>query len=350
MLTPKRRPKSPFWILRGTIDGKRVEVSRKWTSQAEARRAIPSVIAEYSADPVQKSAVTFGEALDAYRKAKPSARFLDKIEAHFGEMLLSEITASTLREASEELYPGRSPATVKRNLYTPVKAILNMAADEELCAPPRLKSPKGGNKRTYFLLPKTANEIISFLAGSENGYLAPLVTFLLGQGSRMGETIDLDGTDVHLDHKLAILRNTKNGDERAVTLVPKVVAALSRLPTIGKTGPVFRRTDGLPFSSRTNRGGQIKDPFALAVKSVGLDTAIYTPHVCRHSWATWFYAQTKDVLRLQAEGGWKSAEWQRYTKITAPTIGDEAMKAGWDFAAAGENRGNIARPHVISGG
>ena len=350
MLTPKRRPKSPYWILRGTINGKRVEISRKWTSQAEARRAIPAILAEHSADPVQESPATFGEALTAYRQARPNARFLGAIETHFGEKLLSEITAAALREAADILYPGRSPATVKRNLYTPMKAILNMAADEELCAPPRLKSPKGGNKRTFFILPNTANALVSFLAGSENGYLAPLVTFLFGQGSRMGETIALDGTDVHLYHRIAILRDTKNGEERVVTLVPKVIAALSRLPTIGKPGPVFRRLSGMPFSDRKNRGGQISGTFARAVKSVGLDEHLYTPHVCRHSWATWFYAQTKDVLRLQAEGGWKSAEWQRYTKITAPTIGEEALKAGWDFAAVGENRGSIARPHVISGG
>ena len=348
MLTPKKRPKSPYWILRGTIDGKRVEISRKWQTQAEARRAIPDIISELSADPVQESPYTFRDAVKAYRASKPDARFLDPIEEFFGDWLISDINASALRTAAERLYPNAAPATVRRQLYTPVKAILNMAADEELCSPPRIKSPKDGNQRTYFFMPDAANDLITVLASNENAYLAPLVTFLFGQGSRMAETLTLDGTDVHLKHKFAILRDTKNGEERAVTLIPRVVAALSRLPTIGKSGPVFRRLDGLPFRVGKNNGGQIADVFESAVKQIGLDPRRYTPHVCRHSWATWFYAETRDLLRLKSEGGWKSGQWQRYTKITSPTLGDEAISAGWDFRVAGENRGNTGHAVAIS--
>lgn len=76
-----------------------------------------------------------------------------------------------------------------------------------------------------------------------------------------------------------------------------------------------------------------------AVKAVGLDPEKYTPHVCRHTWATWFNAQTRDVLRLKDEGGWKSNEWQRYTKLGTPQLGEDARKRGWNFAFAGENWG-----------
>lgn len=156
----------------------------------------------------------------------------------------------------------------------------------------------------------------------------------------MGETITLDGNDVHLDHRMAILRDTKNGEERRVTLIPRVVAALSTLPTVGVSGPLFRRLDGYPFRTSETGGGQIKMPFVRAVEAIGLDPAIFTPHVCRHTWATWFYAQTRDVLRLQCEGGWKSGEWQRYAKIGTPELGEAARRKGWNFDPAGENWGN----------
>lgn len=343
MLTPKRRPKSPYWVLRGTINGKRVEVSRKWTTAAEARRAIPDIIAEHTSDQIGEGGLTFRQALKLYKEVKPNARFLEPLERFFGDALVSDINNAEMRRAANALYPKASPATIRRQLYTPMKAILNLAAEEDLCAAPRLKSPAGGAKRTIFFTPDQADAVITALTSDENGYLAPMATFMFGQGVRMGEALTLDGTDVHLEHRIAILRNTKNGEERRVTLIPRVVAALSTLPTLGVSGPLFRRLDGYPFRSGRDNGGQIAKPFRRAVKAAGLDEERYTPHVCRHSWATWFYAQTRDVLRLQNEGGWKSNEWQRYTKLGTPDLGEDARQRGWNFGLMGENRGKEAQ-------
>lgn len=339
MLTPKRRPKSPYWVLRGTINGKRLEVSRKWTTAAEARRAIPDIIAEHTTDQIGEGGLTFRQALKLYKEVKPNARFLEPLERFFGDALVTDINNAEMRRAANALYPKASPATIRRQLYTPMKAILNLAAEEDLCAAPRLKSPAGGAKRTIFFTPDQADAVITALTSDENGYLAPMVTFMFGQGVRMGEALTLDGTDVHLEHRIAILRNTKNGEERRVTLIPRVVAALSTLPTLGVAGPLFRRLDGYPFRFGRDNGGQIAKPFRRAVKAAGLDEERYTPHVCRHSWATWFYAQTRDVLRLQNEGGWKSSEWQRYTKLGTPDLGEDARQRGWNFSLLGENRG-----------
>lgn len=346
MLTPKKRPKSPYWVLRGTIDGKRVEVSRKWTTAAEARRAIAGIVAEHTADQVGEKGLTFRQAMKLYHEVKPNARFLEPLDRFFGSCLVKDITNAEMRRAANALYPSCSPATVRRQLYTPVKAILNHAAEEDLCAAPRLKAPAGGKRRTDFLLPDQADALLTALTSESNGFLAPLVTFLLGQGCRMGETLTLDGTDVSLANRMAILRDTKNGEERRVTLIPRVLAALSTLPTIGVPGPVFRRLDGYPFRAGKDNGGQISKPFSRAAKAAGLDPARFTPHVCRHSWATWFYAQTRDVLRLQNEGGWKSGEWQRYTKMGTSELGESALQAGWDFGLPGENWGKVRRPSM----
>ncbi|WP_170923145.1 tyrosine-type recombinase/integrase [Fulvimarina manganoxydans] len=253
---------------------------------------------------------------------------------------MSEINNAAMREAAKKLYPDASDETIRRQLYTPVKAILNHAADEELCAPPRLKIKVQANRRTVFFKPEEVDAVLLSLNANPNAYLGPLVTFLIGQGSRMKETLTLDGRDVHLDDRLAILRLTKNGEERRVSLIPRVVAAMSNLPTIGEPGPVFRRLDGHPFKTDEAAGGQIKSAFRTAVKSAHLDERRYTPHVCRHTWATWFYAQTNDVRRLQVEGGWLSNEWQRYTKIGTPDLGRRVKRFGWDFSQKlGENLG-----------
>lgn len=340
MLTPKRRPKSPYWILRGTIDGKRVEVSRKWKTAAEARRAIPAILDEHQADQVRAGELTFRQAKKRYVADHPNARFVDKLADHFNDRPVAEITNNAMRAAAAKLYPDAAPATLRRQLYTPMKAILNHAAAEDLCAAPRLKAPKGGNTRVDWLTPAQADALLLELAKEKNQFLAPMVTLLIGQGCRMGEAVQIDSSDVSLEHRIITLRHTKNGEERRVTLIPRVVAALSTLPTIGVPGQLFRREDGYPFATSEKAGGQIKTQFRRAVTRAGLDPKRFTPHVCRHTWATWFYAQTLDVRRLKDEGGWKSSQWERYTKLGTPELGADALKKNWNFALSGENRGN----------
>jgi len=69
--------------------------------------------------------------------------------------------------------------------------------------------------------------------------------------------------------------------------------------------------------------------FQTAVEEAGLDRHIYdTPHVCRHTWATWFDAVTRDVVRLCDQGGWRSTEWSRYTKLGTPHLAADVEARG----------------------
>ncbi|WP_019997983.1 tyrosine-type recombinase/integrase [Aureimonas ureilytica] len=332
MLKLTKRPKSPYYVARGTIDGKRVEISTKREKLPEAREELKRILAERTTRRVETGAdMSFETALRAYEEAKPNARFLEPISRHFIDMTVGEITGAELKRAANALYPSAAPSTIRRQLYTPVKAILNMASEDGGFSVARIKAPSGGNKRTAFLLPSQVDKLLKALEANQNPYLAVMVTFLLGQGARLGEALTLQADAVSLEHRFAILRDTKNGEERRVSLIPKVVKAMSALPTIEAGGTVFRRKDGAAYRYGNASGGQISKVFRTAAIAAGLDPGIITPHVCRHTWATWFYAQTKDVRRLQDEGGWKSGEWQRYTKLGTPDLGRSALRAGWNF-------------------
>lgn len=339
MLKLVKRPGSPFWIARGTVDGRRVERSTGERDKGAAKHAIPGLVAALTASRIDPAeGLRFDQAVALYLDHRPNARFLEPLLSHFGRTPVAGINQAALRFAANRLYPGAKPATLRRQVWTPVKAILNHAADDELCAPPRLKAPSGGARRTVFVMPEEANAIIRALRGA---WLPAMVTFLFAQGCRMGETITLDGRDVSLDGGFALLRNTKNGEERRVTLTARTKAALSVLPTLGHAGPLFRREDGAKFRETGSSGGQIQWAFGKAVEATGMDPERVTPHVCRHSWATWFYAETLDPMRLKIEGGWKSAEWERYVKLATPDLGRLAIEAGWDFRPeSGEERGS----------
>ncbi|MEF2073539.1 tyrosine-type recombinase/integrase [Consotaella aegiceratis] len=341
MLKPVRRPNSPYYIARGTIDGRRIERSTGETRKGKAEQRCAEIEAEERAKKPLMVAwpdMPLSHALSAYLDAGHDTRFLTKILDHFGETTLGAIDNAAMARAAAAIYPGRQPATVRRQLYVPVNAIINFVRDE------KLRAPKGGGARTYFVMPSLADEIIQASTTQPSQWLPALITFLFGQGTRAGETFAIDARDdLSLDGHWVVLRDTKNGQERRVTLQHRVVAALSILPNIGKPGPLFRRFDGQPFTERTGRGGQVRTAFARAVTEAGADPKIITPHVCRHSWATWFYSQTKDTLRLKEEGGWLSNEHQRYVKLGTPEIGQEALICGWEFSALGENRGNALR-------
>ncbi len=185
-------------------------------------------------------------------------------------------------------------------------------------------------------------------------YLRPLIVFLIGTGARMGEAVRLEWPDVDLAHGTALLRNTKNGSDRLVHLVPRIVAALSTLP--GRTDRVFRNSDGNPYPDSRDQegGGQIREPWARVAAVAGLPgrwvevrrvdrknvsrrfRPLHTPHSARHTYASWHYAEHHDVLKLKAEGGWKDVKLvERYTHLAPPTMCAAIIAWRNEFGTAG---------------
>lgn len=62
-----------------------------------------------------------------------------------------------------------------------MRAVLNHAADQGWCDPPRLKTPKQPEGRVVYLLPSEAKRLV--LAAAP--HLKPLITYLLCTGSHV---------------------------------------------------------------------------------------------------------------------------------------------------------------------
>jgi integrase len=98
-----------------------------------------------------------------------------------------------------------------------------------------------------------------------------------------------------------------------VILPSRVVVELANLPH--RDGAVFRRPDGQPYGDHDGYGGQIKTAWKGAIRRAGIN-AEFTPHTCRHTWASWHYALHRDLLRLKEEGGWSSVTLvERYAHL-----------------------------------
>lgn len=289
---------------------------------------------DFSSTPWQER--TFAEGVSDYIDGGGELRFLARPLEHFGETRLGDIDQAAMGCAASSLYPGAKPATIKRNLFVPVNAVINYAK------PKPLQAPKGEGRRTVWLWPDQVERLIQAATTNKNPHLAAIITGLAGCGFRTSEVFKIDGRrDIHLAKSFVRLPGTKNGDWREVHLIGRVVAAWSTLSTVGQPGPLFRRFDGLEFKPRKGRGGQIRHPFASCVEQAGLDPKLITPHVMRHTWATWFYAVTSNEMWLKQQGGWNSNEYQRYTKPAPARLKDEVLAHGWHFQEVlGENWGS----------
>jgi integrase len=325
-----------YWYVTGTVtiwrngqpDTVDVRKSTKTRDEKIAdgiRRQIENAAAEQSVTG-KKPSRTVREAAQRYLKHGGEARFVDLVVEHLGSIPVDRVTQQDMDDGAHAAYPTQTDATRRRQFYAPAIAILR----SEGVATVFKRSPDS-QKRTVFFLPDKADAAIRRLSGGRwpNPWTPALATFLFCQGSRVSETINLDGKeDVSLRDRFAIFRDPKNGLERMIPLTSRTVAALSQLPNIGKRGPLFLRYDGRPYSDREGRGYRLM-AWYTAIADIGLNPNTHTLHTARHSWATWFYAVTKDVVRMTSEGGWESDEWKRYVKLANPQIADAAVRYGF---------------------
>ena len=323
--------KSKYWYLRGTVRGIAVDESTGTDKRdlAESIRIQRESEIEHRSIYGARATASFLEAAVSYMEQKDKPRFLRPLIEHFGTTRLCDIDQAAIDRAARLLYPNASPATRNRQVYTPVSAVLSYAARRKLCEPMRLERPRMPSGRVRWITPAEAERLLA--ACSE--HLRPLVLFMLYTGARMSEALYLDWNDVDLTRAHVSLLDTKNGESRGVPLHPRVVAALANLE--GREGMVFRRPDGEAYRHIKHAGGQIKTAFNGACRRAGIEN--FTPHDCRHTWATWYYAEYGNLAALMQLGGWKSvAMAMRYAHVNTDALKDSIL------ALPGENPGSAS--------
>ncbi|MBR1231966.1 site-specific integrase [Bradyrhizobium sp. AUGA SZCCT0182] len=300
-----KRPKSPYWILRGTLRGIRIEESTRTSdrSAAEEIRAIREAKILEESIHGSRATKTFAAAALSYLENGGSKRFTAPVIKHFGTLPLARIDQDALDQGARKLYPNASPSTRNRQFYAIASAILHHAAGRKWCPAPIIERPKLPDGRIRWL---TIDEADALITACSN-HLRPLLIFLLYTGARVGEALWLDWRDVDLRRAHVQFPKTKNGEPRGVPLHPRAVAALANLD--GRSAEVFRRPDGKPYSrpkkpGDTSAGTRIKTAFKAACRRAGITD--FHPHDCRHTWATWHYANNHDFTKLKVLGGWKT--------------------------------------------
>ncbi len=325
-----RRPGSPFWYMRGTVRGLRITESTGTDQRAAAEDIRVKREAELLHQSIHGDAIsrTFADAAVRYLEGGGDGTHLDPILDIIGTKKLGAIgqkeledlaTAIDKRRPAEQKakYPKLSNSTLNRQVYTPTIAVLTYAASLQWCGKPAIRRPKQPKGRVRWVKPDVAERMIQCAAP----HLRPLVLFLFSQGCRISEALYLDWNEVDLDRAHVIFLDTKNGDDRGCPIQKRALTALKAINR--RKGPVFLTDEGKPYAERTGGGGMIKTAWSTMLEAA--EVTDFTPHDCRHTWATWYYQKNRDLKKLMELGGWRDVQSvMRYTHVNsehlAPSI------------------------------
>lgn len=305
-----KRKGGAIWHYRGTVAGRRIRGTTETEDKARAQRI--------AADREKRewtrhldgpgSTLTFADGAIAYREAGKPTRFLEAVEDYWKDTLAREITSASVRRAAIKLYPNAGPATRNRHVIVPTQAVINFCAEQEWCSRLRVKRFK---VETKIKAPATLNWVEAF-AKNASPHLGALCLFMFGTGARIGEATSLTWADVDLTSRKATIRQTKVNDERIAHLPPRIIAALSNIPS-------NRNPEDKVFNY-VNRES-VRQVWDAAIKRAGIKKL--SPHSCRHGFATTMLHAGVDVKTVAKAGGWKDVA--TLVKTYAHAMGDHTI-------------------------
>lgn len=283
---------------RGTVAGRRLRGSTGTSKKAAAERFIADLEDKQWKGHFDGpgAVLTFAQAAILYRNAQKSTRFLEKIENYWRDTLVSEIKSGHVLKAAISLYPKASAATRNRQAIVPTQAVINHAADMELCSHLKVKRFQVTKKTKT---PATWEWVKVFMAHA-NPHLGALCCFMFLTGARVSEAIDVRWEDVDLSAATVLIRQSKVSSERVAHLPAVLVVALANIG--GNRNPdekVFKyssRDTCKPQWNKVLRRGEMKKQKPL------------TFHSCRHGFATTLLHKGVDPITVAKLGGWKSPQ------------------------------------------
>lgn len=300
-LIPPRAGKSPYWYIRGTLYGRTIDASTKERDKKAAQRFKERFeIALAKEDSERRSVATFEVAAELYMNFRnPSERdrvWINRVVKMIGALPIADIRQHTLVSAANELYPRAKPETKNRQVLGIASAILHYAAENNLCPYIRVKKFKEKAPEARAVSREVAEALIA--AADED--MARLLIWLFHQGWRISDTLRVQWAHLDLSQGTVRYHISKTDDWRIMPLHPRVVAALKARQGVGR---VFKWSD---------KANLYRDLRPLCAK-VGVR---FTPHMARHSFATWLANKGVSPIELMEAGGWRDHKSVlRYAKL-----------------------------------
>jgi integrase len=333
---PKRKPDNMYlrngvWWIRYNVSGRKIRVSLKTKSLREAKRLRDQILAKRATGarfgieaPVPRKEYTFAQVVEAWQQSR-SAKELQPASLRdgeavarlwllprFGKRQASEITVKHIEQFIASLRTTRSEQTgaLLSRAYVArickyLGEIFRYAYKRQILNGPNPyeqldKRPSAGPGRDVYLTVDEALRLLDKLTG-ETYYKTALA---LATGLRWGEIHGLAWADIDLDSQPSTItiRRSWQGDPKSETSA--TTAAIS-----DDAAAVLRQwqaEQGSALYVFPNRAGETRKRayrqeerrIAKAAREAGIISKV-TPHVFRHTFATWAYERVQDPRKLQ---------------------------------------------------
>lgn len=289
-LTVFRRGK--IWHYRGSVAGRRLRGSTKTADRKTAQRIAAEIEARHWKGHLDgpEAVLTFANAANLYLDAGKPDRFIGRVASYWQDTPVKQITAGAIRQSAIDLYPKASGATRNRQVIVPTQAIINHAADLELCGTVKVRRfPVERHEKE----PATWEWVQAFMAHA-NPHLGALACFMFLTGARITEALSVTWEDIDFKTSTVLIRQTKTKKERRAHMPGPLVVALANITDRQET--VFK------YSSRSTARPQ----WNKAVRRAGIKRLSF--HACRHGFATAMLHAGVDPITIAKRGGWDSPQ------------------------------------------
>lgn len=238
-----------------------------------------------------QKASTFEEAVLVYLRTGGDGRFLtDRLLDQIGHVRCDEFTDKVMTDAQAAIYPTAAKSTINRQLYTPVIAVLNLAAQGQAWKV-NLRRPKGHTKLKPAHSP--ADQWFMATLPLMRPAMRALILFCTIHGPRVGNAIrcrrrDFDGEALQL--------LDKNGTYQRYRLAPVVAEAIQALDH-GRDELFWPLTP----ASRSNVFRELRRVCERAA------VEYFTPHkIGRHAFAKRMLREGYSLAHVASAGGWNN--------------------------------------------
>jgi integrase len=280
-----------IWHYRGKVAGRYLRGSCQTADKDIAARTTAKIESDQwkcHFDGPQ-SVLTFSQAAMMYRGADKPTRFLERIEDYWKDTLVKDIKPGNIRQMAMTLYPKATNATRNRQAIVPCQAVINYAAESELCPFIRVKRFKTEKK----IKPPFTLEWLNAFCEHANPYLAALVLFMFSTGARVSEALAVRWEHVNLQDRTILIPKSKIAEQRIVHLPPRVLAAIANLTKVPNRSIFWYRTRS-----------SMRNQLLKTIKKAGIQTLM--AHSARHGFATTALRNRVDPKTAAKLGGWKN--------------------------------------------
>ena len=324
------RKRNGIWHVRLSVkerQGDKIVTRRIERSTKSAdRRQAEIIAAQFQAELTERHLFgkpkvgTFSEAVLMYIQAGKSKRFIATACGTISRMYHStRLTSNQSSAALLDLYPGRAPETINRQVFTPVTAIMTLAAESGLCPAVKFRRPKMTRKPVTYPTDVWFEAVLPECSP----HLAALITCMTFTSLRVSEAVSIKSRDVDLSRGLALVKKTKPGPPRQIDLNPIVVAAIANMPDWSKREKLFG------YASRHSVYG----PLQRACERAGVE--YFGPHkLGRHKFAARLLDDGYTLKDLMDAGAWSSIRMvaENYGHLEHRRVRNAVLSQKWKKA------------------